>query len=93
MPVTSNSSEPVDNRPPTQEIKQTSHEAAISSERSRSNQAPVKNVDFMEGPSSRILKVVPLSIGLASPWYNRTGWLDVKHQFTYLPLDLLKILQ
>ena len=22
-----------------------------------------------------------------SPWYNRTGWLDVKHQLTYLLLD------
>ena len=21
-----------------------------------------------------------------SPWYNRTGWLGVKHQLTYLPL-------
>ena len=22
--------------------------------------------------------------GYLSPWYNRTGWLGVKHQFTYL---------
>ena len=21
---------------------------------------------------------------LQSPWYNRTGWLGIKHQFTYL---------
>ena len=23
-----------------------------------------------------------------SPWYNHTGWLGVKHQFTYLPVSL-----
>lgn len=23
---------------------------------------------------------------LLSPWFNHTGWLGVKHQFTYLPL-------
>ena len=27
---------------------------------------------------------VCLSICLSSPWYNRTGWLGVKHQLTYL---------
>ena len=23
---------------------------------------------------------------MSSPWYNRTGWLGVKHQLTYLPV-------
>ena len=41
-PVPSTSSEPVDNRPPTQEGKQTSQESASTSERTRSHQAPVK---------------------------------------------------
>ena len=41
-PVPSTSSEPVDNRPPTQEGKQTSQESASTSERPRSHQAPVK---------------------------------------------------
>ena len=35
------------------------------------------------------VKVDPLyfkkSPQLLSPWYNRTGWLGVKHQLTYLP--------
>ena len=24
-----------------------------------------------------------------SPWYNRTGWLGVKHQLAYLLVDLV----
>ena len=26
----------------------------------------------------------PCSSNTVSPWYNRSGWLGVKHQFTYL---------
>ena len=26
-----------------------------------------------------------VSLVLCPPWYNRAGWLDVKHQITYLP--------
>ena len=43
--VHSTSSEPVDNRPPAQEGKQTSQESASISKRLRSNQTSVKNVD------------------------------------------------
>ena len=25
-----------------------------------------------------------------SPWYNRTGWLGLKHQLTYLPVTNVK---
>ena len=52
-PVPSISSELADNRPPIQEGKQTSEESASTSERPRSNQAPVKNVDCHEGPQAQ----------------------------------------
>ena len=47
--VHSTSSEPVDNRPPAQEGKQTSQESASISKRLRSNQSSVKNVDCHTG--------------------------------------------
>ena len=55
-PVPSASSEPVDNRPPTQEGKQTSQESASTSKRLRSNQAPVKTLiaSAMEGPDLKV---------------------------------------
>ena len=27
-----------------------------------------------------------------SPWYNRTGWLGIKHQVTYLPVPQPKLI-
>ena len=44
-PVPSTSSEPIVNRPPTQDGKQTRQESASASKRPRSNQVLVKNVD------------------------------------------------
>ena len=67
-PVPASSSERVDNRLPTQEGKQTSQESASTSEsqRSNQNQALVVNIGCHGwGPSSRIQKVVLLSVGLA----------------------------
>ena len=53
-PVPSTGSEPVDNRPPTQEGEQTSQESVSTSERLRSNQAPLKNVQIaMEDTQSK----------------------------------------
>ena len=51
-PVPSTSSEPVDMRLPAQEGKQTSQESAstTTSERLKSNQAPMKDVDCHGGP-------------------------------------------
>ena len=48
-PVPFTSSEPVDNKPPTQAGTQTSQESASTSKWSRSNQASVKNIDFHGG--------------------------------------------
>ena len=65
------SSEPVDNRPFTQEGKQTCQESASTSKRLRYNQAPVKNVDchrLVKGPKlddTKSSSVTVLSIGLA----------------------------
>ena len=49
-PVPFTSSKPVDNRPPTEECKQTSRESASTKERPRSNQVPVRNIVAMAGP-------------------------------------------
>ena len=51
--VPSISSELADNRLPIQEGKQTSEESASTSERPRSNKAPVKNFDCHEGPQAQ----------------------------------------
>ena len=53
-PVPSTSSEPVDMRLPAQEGKQTSQESAstTTSERLKSNQAPMKDVDCHGGPQT-----------------------------------------
>ena len=55
-PVPSTSSEPVDNRPPTQEGKQTSQESDSTNKWLRSNQAPVKTLiaNAMEGPDLKV---------------------------------------
>ena len=37
-----------------------------------------------------LLLFFSLSISF-SPWYNRTGWLGVTHQFTYLPFPSLSL--
>ena len=38
---------------------------------------------FSDGCGSVIL-IADILLCPLSPWYNRTGWLDVKHQLTYL---------
>ena len=37
-----------------------------------------------KGPLLHVSSYWGRFFGQASPWYNRTGWLGVKHQLTYL---------
>ena len=62
-PVPSTSSEPVDNRLPIRDGKQTNKQSVNTSRSLRSNQAPLRNVDCNGG--SRILTAELVSIGLA----------------------------
>ena len=79
-PVLSTSSKPVDIRPPTQDGKQTSQESASTSERPRSNQAPViKMLTAMEGPKLEVAECSAVIRQARTEFFSRCKRLNMNY--------------